>query len=181
MVEIVVGVDGGNDCVAKAWTFGADGAAELVGRGFLPQGRVGAEGAGEGGGPARAVGVDAVVVPGLDDVVLDGLLGLAVDVADGGVGEEAAGGDGDGGERIGIGRGGDEPGGIDGGDGATGGVEDIAGGLTELMTDGVSSCCDVQQFNLPVLTVLQIRPQRLSIRARAPVGDAGGCSATGKS
>ncbi len=59
----------------------------------------------------------------------DNSVGLAVGVADGGVGEEAAGGDGDGGEfvRVLVGR--DEACRVLGRQSTAGRVEEVAGGL----------------------------------------------------
>lgn len=92
----------------KSGAFGADGVVKEICCNLLPHRGVSAEGAGVGDGPLSAIGIDAVVVPRLDNAILHGALRLAIYIAEGGVGEEPAGGNRDGCERIGIGIRGDE-------------------------------------------------------------------------
>ncbi len=78
-----------------------------------------------------------------------GVAGAAVGVADGGVSEQAAGGDGDAGERVGVGVGGDQTGGVTGGDLTTGAVIPVAGGQEEAVRKGGKPrpCSTVSQAN----------------------------------
>jgi hypothetical protein len=62
MGGVVITVDSGKDRAAEAGAFGADGAAEEVGGGLLPDGRGQSCRAGVGDGPLGAVGIDAIVV-----------------------------------------------------------------------------------------------------------------------